>query len=181
MSSTITSRIFSVPCSWYVRYAASAAAAISGRCSCSAMASTSSSVRPQRATQSSSVIMPSTDRRVVAPEPKPKRNPDYSNVSNSLRHCGLPKATPRLFPNSSDNLQSFKVSGSYVYEYPCGLLFFQDVGSRRVADRGMGITSDGRRGYSLSAPGPKPSGQIGPPAAVMLLRAGQPGVGDRRR
>ena len=86
-----------------------------------------------------------------------------------------------LSPNSSDNLQSFKVSGSYVYEYPCALLFFQDVGSRRVADWGMGITSDGRRGYSLSAPGPEPTDQIGPPAAVMLLRAGQPGVGGRRR
>ena len=61
------------------------------------------------------------------------------------------------------------------------LLFFQDVGSRRVADWGMGITSDGRRGYSLSGPRPEPTGQIGPPAAVMLLRAGQPGVGGRRR
>jgi hypothetical protein len=96
MSSTIMSRIFSVPCSWYARYAASAAAAISGICSCSAMASTSSSVRPQRATQSSRVIMPSTGRRVVAPEPKPKRNPDYSNVSTSLRRCGLPKGAQML-------------------------------------------------------------------------------------
>lgn len=73
MSSTIMSRIFSVPCSRFVRYSANAAAAISGICSCSAMASTSSSVRPQRATQSSSVIMPSTGCRVVAPEPKPKK------------------------------------------------------------------------------------------------------------
>ncbi len=96
MSSTIMSRIFSVPCSWFVRYSANAAAAISGICSCSAMASTSSSVRPQRATQSSSVIMPSTGCRVVAPEPKPKRNPDYSNVSNSLRRCGLPKGAQML-------------------------------------------------------------------------------------
>jgi hypothetical protein len=60
-------------------------------------------------------------------------------------------------------------------------LFFHDVGSWRVADWGMGSTSDGRRGYSLSAPRPKPSGPIGPPATVMLLRAGHPGVGGRRR
>jgi hypothetical protein len=64
---------FSVPCSWFVRYSANAAAAISGICSCSAMASTSSSVRPQKATQSSRVSMPSTGRRVVAPEPKTKK------------------------------------------------------------------------------------------------------------
>ena len=39
------------------RYAASDVAAISGRCSCSAMASTSSSVKPHNPTQSSSVII----------------------------------------------------------------------------------------------------------------------------
>ena len=33
-------------------------------------------------------------------------------------------------------------------------LFFQDVGSRRGADRGVDSTSEGRGGYSLPGPGP---------------------------
>jgi hypothetical protein len=57
MSSTIMSRTFSLPCSKDKRYSARAVAAISGRCSCSAIASTSSSVRPHRPMQSSSVII----------------------------------------------------------------------------------------------------------------------------
>lgn len=105
-----------------------------------------------------------------------------ARVTYIFEHQKLDGSQPLgLSPNSSDNLQSFKVSGSYVYEYPCALLFFQDVGSRRVADRGMGNTSDGRRWYSLPALAREPTGQIGPPAAVMLLRASQPGVGVRRR
>ena len=57
ISSTIMSRTFSLPWSCDRRYSASAVEAISGRCSCSAMASTSSSVKPHNAMQSSSVIM----------------------------------------------------------------------------------------------------------------------------
>lgn len=223
MSSTIMSRIFSVPCSWFVRYSANAAAAISGICSCSAMASTSSSVRPQKATQSSRVIMPSRAVEWWSLNQKPKRNPDYSNATTSLRRCGLAghashhlgpsPLRPIRLPMCADaqspvgDVHAFTGRVTYIFEHQkqpplglssssraelqgvwlirvrdqCARLFFQDVGSRRVADRGMGSTSDGRRGYSLSGPGPEPTGQIGPPAAVMLLRAGQPGLGGRRR
>jgi hypothetical protein len=105
-----------------------------------------------------------------------------ARVTFIFEHQKLDGSQPLgLSSSSSDNLQSFKVSGSYVYEHQYARLFFQDVGSRRVADRGMGSTSDERRGYSLSAPGPEPTDQIGPPTAIMLLRAGQPGVGGRRR
>jgi hypothetical protein len=63
ISSMIMSRTFSLPCSRDKRYSASAVAAISGRCSCSAIASTSSSVRPHNPMQSSSVIIRSLMRQ----------------------------------------------------------------------------------------------------------------------
>jgi hypothetical protein len=44
-------------------------------------------------------------------------------------------------------------------------LCFQDVGSWRDGDRGIGSTSDGRCGYSLAGADPEPTGQIASPAA----------------
>jgi hypothetical protein len=55
-----------------------------------------------KGTQSSRVIMPSTGRRVVAPEPKPKRNPDYSNATTSLRRCGLAEGRPNCLLRCSE-------------------------------------------------------------------------------